>query len=436
MKLFGVYILLIMVWCLGSYLGYSQVREYWPTKSWQYKNPSELFIDSLKLIDLHNSISNNYTYINSYIISRNGYIVYERYYNGTTKSGSKVVCSVTKGLINAIFGILINDGYVNSIDDTVINYIPDYAEVNTDERLKRLTFRHLCAFTTGIDVSESDYSWYSGDIIGKYLAYSFGSEPGTTFKYATPATHIISKITTDLTGINASAFASEKFLDAIGFSNFNWTNDSYGNSRGGWESYMRGVDMHRFGFLYLNRGIWDGDTLINPEWIDSSTVKRNNGGSPHGEAYGYNWWITDCGGYPAYFAGGYGGQFIYVISELDIVVTISSTTNGHHEAPRYLIESHVLPALTDIPQNTGIKPNLSTHEKELVVIYPNPAKTELFYKSEYIIEEVKVYSLEGCLLKTLKSPESPLDINLPARSYIIQFCAGNKMLNCKVAIIP
>jgi CubicO group peptidase (beta-lactamase class C family) len=84
---------------------------------------------------------------------------------------------------------------------------------------------------------------------------------------------------------------------------------------------------------------------VTTDWVKESTKKQSEGGFPEGEQYGYLWWVTNLKGHPAYFAGGYGGQFIYVIPDLDLVVVITSNLDRPHMENRGIIGDFILPAV-------------------------------------------------------------------------------------------
>jgi CubicO group peptidase (beta-lactamase class C family) len=102
--------------------------------------------------------------------------------------------------------------------------------------------------------------------------------------------------------------------------------------------------MAKFGYLYLNRGRWDNRQLVPAEWVDVSTSTVINGGFPQYADYGYLWWVTEENGYPAYFAAGYGGQYLEVIPALDLVVVMTSSLDDLHTSNRQLIGDFIVPA--------------------------------------------------------------------------------------------
>ena len=98
-----------------------------------------------------------------------------------------------------------------------------------------------------------------------------------------------------------------------------WRKDTKGIEIAGTCLYLTARDMAKFGYLYLNRGKWENKQLLSEEWIKTSThehVKNIYGRY----SYGYQWWITNVGGQPAFLASGFGGQIIGVVPSLDMVV--------------------------------------------------------------------------------------------------------------------
>lgn len=88
-------------------------------------------------------------------------------------------------------------------------------------------------------------------------------------------------------------------------------------------------DMAKFGQLYLNNGVWEGEQIISPEWIEQSTTLQFDRSSGSAD-YGYQWWVRTFGeqNYPAYFAQGHFGQYIFVVPDLELVVAFTSHYEG------------------------------------------------------------------------------------------------------------
>jgi CubicO group peptidase (beta-lactamase class C family) len=172
------------------------------------------------------------------------------------------------------------------------------------------------------------------------------SEPGEHFMYDSAAMHLLSVILSHQTGQFALQYAQQRLFRPLGIDVQQWRMDPQWNNEGCSGLALTPRDMAKFGYLYLNRGHWNGQEII-PEWfIQESTRKHSEGGNPEEAAYGYLWWVRTDLPYPAYCASGYGGQYIFVIPESDLVIatTCDSTVVPPPEAPVPLFFDDIVPA--------------------------------------------------------------------------------------------
>lgn len=419
---------------------FSQYRDYWPTNGWKIKTPEEVNINAPILQSMDQLIQSSMAYIDAFLIVKNGYLVYEQYYNGYSENELHLLCSATKSLTNVLMGILLTENYLDDIDQQVIGFFPEYVNVNKDSRMDQLRIEHTMSYTTGIDVSDSE-SLNQGDMVKYYLSCNFLYNPGEQFRYATPASQIQSAIISKLSGMKASDFAREKLFSKLGINKYSWPADAQGYTYGGYISYLCPRDMLKIGFLYLNKGSWDGQSIVDPEFVQNSTSIHSNGGKPHNEKYGYNWWITVNNGYAAYFAGGYGGQFIYVVPELDLVVAITCDTNQHREDARFLINNFVVPAITSLlPANDKIiisRPKFN--------IYPNVINTGFIINFEMEREmplNLKIFDCSGKEMLTLFDKQRfsagshtiKIANELPTGSYFVKGTLGKNEIVSKLLV--
>ena len=106
--------------------------------------------------------------------------------------------------------------------------------------------------------------------------------------------------------------------------------------------------MVKLGQLWLNGGSWDGTQVVSADWVTASTGAQVATGEPPADHYGYQWWVTEADGHPAYAAVGYAGQLIEVVPALDLVVAVSSVEEvGNAQAGSYMniVSTIVAPAL-------------------------------------------------------------------------------------------
>ncbi|HOL73702.1 MAG TPA: serine hydrolase, partial [Bryobacteraceae bacterium] len=143
------------------------------------------------------------------------------------------------------------------------------------------------------------------------------------------------------------AFAQEALGKPLGITLAQWTRDPQGIYFGGNEMSMTPRQMIRFGELYANRGVAGGKQVVPASWIDASFIPRGRS-SISEQLYGYGWWIGMMADTPVYFAWGSGGQYIFVIPSLDLVVATTSTVGGgdgyhrQHQAVYDLVERFIV----------------------------------------------------------------------------------------------
>lgn len=128
---------------------------------------------------------------------------------------------------------------------------------------------------------------------------------------------------------------------------FLWQVDERGKPVGGFGAHFTAREQAKLGYLYLNEGFWNGTQVISDTYVMDSTSQHNSGGAPEQVPYGYLWWVTQYQNSKAFFAGGYGGKYIYVIPSLDLVVVIASTSEfgpGLHH--REIVSRYIIPAIT------------------------------------------------------------------------------------------
>ena len=171
--------------------------------------------------------------------------------------------------------------------------------------------------------------------------------------YSTGSSHLLSAILTRSTGMSTHRFAQRFLARPLGIELRAWQTDPQGVYFGGNDMYLTPRDMLKIGTLYLNRGTWRERQIIPEAWIDSTFVVRTS--SPwNGNRYGYGWWTRSAHGHDIRFAWGYGGQFIYVVPTLQLVVVATSDSEsrregGHNQAVHRLMEWEIMPAVLNRP---------------------------------------------------------------------------------------
>lgn len=332
----------------------------WPTRAWQTVDPAALGMDAGKLSELEPIIKSGYGNINGILVVRHRFVAYEQYYNGCGPDDVHHVASVTKSILSALIGIAIDEGYIQTEDQKVLDFFPEYVPDVVDRQKQEITIRHLLTMTAPYPFADwhepldklciqPDWVKYTLDMLGN------GGEIGA-FKYSTAGAHLLSAIITRSSGESARAFANERLFKPIGMYEIpdygmksfgfedlfgknvkGWVEDPQRHSAGGWGLTLRLRDMARVGLLYLNRGLWDNRRIISGSWIEKSIAMNPN-------QYGYLWWLREEDGMQAYLALGDGGHVICCIPERDLVIAIASEFMLNPRDRWTLIKECILPA--------------------------------------------------------------------------------------------
>jgi CubicO group peptidase (beta-lactamase class C family) len=196
--------------------------------------------------------------------------------------------------------------------------------------------RFLLLMSSGLDWHELDrgnsYSewWQSDDMVQHVVDLPIVHQPGARFIYNTGASHLLSVILTEATGMPTLDFARQYLFDPMGFSGASWLQENRGYYTGGMGLRITARDMMKIGQMFLDEGVYAGTRIVPASWVSESTTPHLSTGNaiPFGPEYGYLWWVGEGSGRDFYFANGYGGQFILVDPELALVIVAQSSWRG------------------------------------------------------------------------------------------------------------
>ena len=163
-------------------------------------------------------------------------------------------------------------------------------------------------------------------------------EPGTSFVYCGLQMHLLSAILQEATGMTALEFARAHLFGPLGIHEVYWPTDPQGYTHGWGDVCLRPGDMARLGFLFLNKGQWDGQQIVSPAWVKDATERQIGTGTNRYEDYGSGWWISRPENELTFFrADGRGGQYILVVPSLNLVVVTTGGGFSMDEIDPYLI---------------------------------------------------------------------------------------------------
>jgi hypothetical protein len=220
-------------------------------------------------------------------------------------------------------GLLIDEGRL-SLDDLVVDLLPDDLPAEVSPHLAALRLRHVLEMTVGHEVE----TWPSDDAVEsvtwaqQILAAPIPHEPGTHWIYNTPSTYLLSCIVHRITGGRMLDYLTPRLFEPLGIENPTWEQSEQGVDRGGWGLSITIEDLAVFGQFLLQRGQWQGKQVVPAAWIDDATAAHaDNGNRPDAsiesqQGYGYQFWRSRHG---AYRGDGAFGQLVVVMPDQDAV---------------------------------------------------------------------------------------------------------------------
>lgn len=242
--------------------------------------------------------------------------------------------SVTKSVTSALIGIAIRRGEISTVDAPLLSFFQDYDLAGVDERLEAATLEDLLTMRTGIEWHEQDRPLdetnttlqleRSQDWIQFTLDQPLDAAPGETWVYNSGGSHLMSGVIRQATGEFVDAYAEAHLFGPLGIDEYHWkkTPRGYPDTEGG--LFLEAEDLARIGYLYLRDGMWDGERILPEGWARASVARQVDQVNPAGWGYGYQWWRLDQGGTEIWAGLGFGGQFLVVMPERDIVGVVNS----------------------------------------------------------------------------------------------------------------
>ena len=302
--------------------------------------------------------------LRSILVARRDTLVAERYVRGAAADRAANLKSASKSVISALVGIAIADGHLRGTDQPLAELLPDAAR-GLDSAKRAITLGDLVSMRAGLQSTsfEGYGAWVtSGNWVRAALARPFVAPPGHDggpMIYSTGNTHLLSAALTRATRASTLAYAQRALARPLGMRLRPWPADPQGIYFGGNEMRMTPREMLRFGALYLREGRAPADApepgrqVVPRAWIDSSWVPRGRSGWS-GEEYGYGWWMRTAAGrrdaHRVYYAWGYGGQYVFVVPGLELVVVTTSDPEparrdgGHLRALHDVLDAVVVAA--------------------------------------------------------------------------------------------
>ncbi|WP_298758961.1 serine hydrolase [uncultured Psychroserpens sp.] len=333
---------------------------------WETARIEELDIEALPLIRMIDSI-NKKSLVNTHsvLISKKDKLVFEAYFDGYNYNIPHDQRSASKSIASAMTGIAINDNILKNDKQPISELLPEIYKSSKDSLRSKIRIKDLLTMSSGIDAidfgidgnsaaSEDSYQ-SSNDWLKTVMDASMINSPGTHAFYGSANPFLLGVCLNEQLNYPLELYMDQKLLAPLGISNYIiQTENTATTPYFGGGMYLTPRAMLKFGQLYLNKGYWKGQQLISEDWINDSFQKymRLENTNDKNE-YGYLWWhktyTVGNKHIEAIEARGAGGQYIFVIPELESVVVITSGNfrNGKFQQPEDILEQYILPAIVN-----------------------------------------------------------------------------------------
>jgi CubicO group peptidase (beta-lactamase class C family) len=339
---------------------------YFPTSTWRRADPGSVGMQASRLNALGESIAGGGAPgVNSLLIVRHGYLLTERYYNGTQPSAAKSVQSVTKSVASLLAGIAVDKGFLMP-DARILAVLPEYDGLaDLDARKRDITLRHLLAMRSGINFHESPYpgsplerlNTSRDDWVRIALAEPMNADPGALWQYNSGGVIAVGGMIRRAVGGDFYQFARDNLFTPIGVTSPVWYSAPFDNlPHTGGGLLISPLDLARIGYMVLRRGMWDGTRIVSEEWLDASMTRITSrptmlGG--HVTDYGLLWWLMPLDGVSPsggrdetiWVASGNFNNWLFIVPRHDLVVVVTGGDNRSFGMPVDFLYREILPAV-------------------------------------------------------------------------------------------
>jgi len=333
----------------------------WPTRGWKTSTPEAENVDAAALEALHQDLaSGKHGYVDGMLVIRNGRIVfeksyihdYDRLFEGKGERGPynyydpdwhpyyrrgpfHTMQSVSKSVTSALIGIAKHNKAPLDLDAAVLPLFEGFRTRGNDSRWGALTLRHLLTMTSGIEWDETTVEYTdpknscaamegSENWVQFVLDQKMAAEPGKGFVYNSGVTELLGQILKNATGKDPDAYAGKHLFGPLGIEGWYWKKTPAGLSDTEGGLYLTARDLAKIGYLYLKDGVWEGKRILPEGWVSESTSPAVVAGRER--QYGFQWWLLPYQGSKSAWAAaalGYGGQFLFVVPEYDLVAVFT-----------------------------------------------------------------------------------------------------------------
>ncbi|MFI9797189.1 serine hydrolase domain-containing protein [Streptomyces sp. NPDC052302] len=287
----------------------------------------------------------------SLMVVRHGHVVAEGWWAPYSAERPHLLYSLTKSFTSVAVGLAIADGLL-SVDDRVVDVLPEHVPDGISEQGRRITVHHLLSMTAGHPTDSLADAWElePDDLVKGFLRLPFATPEGTRHVYDNSTTFLLARMVERVTGRALDDFLDDRLFKPMGVDHAEWDRVKSGAVFGFHGLHLITEAVAAFGELLLRGGSWDGRELVPREWVELAT-RRHVDCEPFEEGtdnadfscgYGYQFWRSRHG----FHGHGALGQQCVVVPSHDLVVAV--TAEGEAQALFDALWDCLLPGL-DLP---------------------------------------------------------------------------------------
>ncbi len=333
-----------------SYTSPKPIADGWPTAS---------VTDASRIEALFNQLAAAEHKLDSTVLIKDGHIVLERYFGGYHRDQPHDLRSVTKSIRALLVGIAIDQGYIDDANDSIFKYLKSHQIKKNKHPLKQqITIKHLLTMSTGLECNDwdkkskgqEDRVYKKKDWIQYTLDLPLSNDPGEAAFYCSMGSMLAAEVVAQASGMPTDVFAAKYLFKPLNITTLSWGHTSKRKHilPSGKRLYLTSRDLAKIGQLVLQQGQWQGQQIVAKEWVELATTPQIKLANLD---YGYFWWLipfqVNEQVYQVKTATGNGGQYIFVLPELNMVAvfTGSAYNSAEDKLPFAIIKDIYLPTL-------------------------------------------------------------------------------------------
>ena len=296
--------------------------------------------------------------IDSMIISLKDEVILERYNNGFIRDDKHDLRSATKSITSLLIGIAIDKGFIDTIDQSIMDYFPEY--VSRGSHFSSISIGNLLTMTSGLDSDDwnpkspgnEEKMYRKKSWIDFFFSLELKYESGEVFQYSTAGVVVLGEIIRRSSNIDYQEFAETYLFAPLGITDYSFETTRVGEADSGGHLRLKPLDFNKIGEIYLHKGYYKGTPIVSEYWINESLIPRIKIDRGFEDQYlyeGYLWWLEPVidGKVKSFQARGNGGQYLIIIPEIELLCTFTGSAYNSNEQmyPFYLIQNYILPAI-------------------------------------------------------------------------------------------